>query len=105
SGGMLNTASGRDALRCGSRPAALHVWTPPAWQELLRRAPQNSLAIMYSTSNLAPKYRKRAIHPIISITSSAEDSSDWGTTRSSAFAVLRLITSSYLVGAKTGRSA
>src|SRR5215475_10448601 len=40
-----------------------------------------------------------------SITSSATASSDGGTSRPSAFAVLRLMTSSYLVGACTGRSA
>ena len=39
-----------------------------------------------------------------SITSSARASSDCGTDRPSAFAVLRLITSSYFVGACTGRS-
>jgi hypothetical protein len=40
-----------------------------------------------------------------SITSSARASSDGGTVRPSAFAVLRLIANSYLVGACTGRSA
>ena len=40
-----------------------------------------------------------------SITSSARESNDGGTVRPSALAVLRLITSSYLVGACTGRSA
>ena len=40
-----------------------------------------------------------------SITSSARASSVGGTSRPSAFAVLRLMTSSYLVGACTGRSA
>src|SRR2546421_1311353 len=40
-----------------------------------------------------------------SITSSARASIDGGISRPSAFAVLRLITSSYLVGACTGRSA
>ena len=40
-----------------------------------------------------------------SITSSARASSDGGTSRPSDLAVLRLITSSYLVGACTGRSA
>ena len=40
-----------------------------------------------------------------SITSSAPASSDGGTVRPSAFAVLRLIANSYLVGACTGRSA
>ena len=43
--------------------------------------------------------------PHHSITSSARASSVCGTVRPSAFAVLRLITSSYLVGACTGRSA
>ena len=40
-----------------------------------------------------------------SITSSARASTDGGTSRPSAFAVLRLTTSSYLVGACTGKSA
>ena len=40
-----------------------------------------------------------------SITSSARASSDGGTVRPSALAVLRLIANSYLVGACTGRSA
>src|SRR6516164_6802829 len=40
-----------------------------------------------------------------SITSSARARSDGGTVRPSAFAVLRLIVRSYLVGACTGRSA
>ena len=41
---------------------------------------------------------------LYSITSSARSSSCGGTSRPSAFAVLRLITSSYLVGASIGRS-
>ena len=40
-----------------------------------------------------------------SITSSARSRIDWGMVRPSAFAVLRLITSSNLVGCSTGRSA
>src|SRR5262249_52958964 len=43
--------------------------------------------------------------PFHSITSSARASSVAGTSSPSALAVLRLITSSYLVGACTGRSA
>jgi hypothetical protein len=43
--------------------------------------------------------------PVHSITSSARASSVGGTSRPSAFAVLRLMTSSYLVGVCTGRSA
>src|SRR5262249_106019 len=42
---------------------------------------------------------------LYSITSSASAGKLWGIVRPSAFAVLRLITSSYLVGACTGRSA
>src|SRR5262249_33075660 len=42
--------------------------------------------------------------PFYSMTSSARVSSVGGTTRPSALAALRLITSSYLVGACTGRS-
>src|SRR5437764_1137109 len=42
--------------------------------------------------------------PLHSITSSARASTVEGTSRPSALAVLRLITSSYLVGACTGRS-
>src|SRR5262249_18354498 len=51
---------------------------------------------------LCAKSRHSAIH---SITSSARASSDDGTSRPSAFAVLRLKTSSYLVAVCTGRSA
>src|SRR3974377_1876322 len=40
-----------------------------------------------------------------SITSSARASRDWGTDKPSAFAVFRLMASSYLLGASTGKSA
>ena len=51
-------------------------------------------------------FRAMNRHPgLYSITSSARASKDGGRVRPSAFAVLRLITSSYLVGACTGRSA
>src|SRR4029077_20695498 len=43
--------------------------------------------------------------PFHSITSSARASSDGGTMRPSIFAVLRLIVSTYFVGACTGKSA
>src|SRR5262249_4811559 len=52
----------------------------------------------------AAKHRYE-LAPLHSITSSARASSVGGTSRPSAFAVLRLITSSYLVGACTGKSA
>src|SRR5262245_41926474 len=45
------------------------------------------------------------VAPLHSITSSARASSVGGTSRPSAFAVLRLMTSSYFVGVCTGRSA
>ena len=45
------------------------------------------------------------VAPLHSITSSARASSVGGTSKPSAFVVLRLITSSYLVGVCTGRSA
>ena len=43
--------------------------------------------------------------PLHSITSSAREGSEGATSMPSAFAVVRLITNSYLVGACTGRSA
>jgi hypothetical protein len=52
-----------------------------------------------------PGLMHRSKQHIYSITSSAVATSDGGTVRPSAFAVLKLITSSYLVGACTGRSA
>src|SRR5262249_30866711 len=55
--------------------------------------------------NVAPGTHAAQQHACYSITSSARASSIGGTSRPSAFAVLRLITSSYLVGACTGRSA
>jgi hypothetical protein len=47
---------------------------------------------------------RRSDLTVYSITSSARESSVDGSSRPSAFAVLRLITNSYLVGACTGRS-
>src|SRR6516165_3365658 len=52
----------------------------------------------------AAEQRDEIATPHHSITSSASASSDGGTSRPSALAVLRLITSSYLVGRCTGRS-
>src|SRR5262249_15905897 len=49
--------------------------------------------------------KRDELAPSHSITSSAVESSGGGTSRPSARAVLRLIISSYLVGACTGRSA
>jgi hypothetical protein len=52
----------------------------------------------------AAEQRDELAAPHHSITSSARASSVGGISRPSAFAVLRLITNSYLVGACTGRS-
>src|SRR5262249_14952516 len=52
----------------------------------------------------AAEQRDELAPPDHSITSSARASSVSGTAKPSAFAVLRLITKSYLVGACTGRS-
>src|SRR5262245_4910002 len=49
--------------------------------------------------------QRQEFAPLHSITSSARASSEGGTSMPSALAVLRLSTSSYLVGACTGRSA
>src|SRR5262245_26452590 len=53
----------------------------------------------------AAEQRDELAPPDHSITSSARASSAGGTSRLSAFAVLRLMTSSYFVGACTGKSA
>src|SRR5262245_4114279 len=53
--------------------------------------------------SICSNVRSRTLH--YSITSSARASSEGGTVMPSALAVLRLITSSYLVGACTGRLA
>ena len=53
----------------------------------------------------APAEQRDELAALHSITSSARASTVGGTSRPSAFAVFRLITSSYLVGACTGRSA
>jgi hypothetical protein len=60
------------------------------------------LAMSHSCQNLTHALQQARLY---SITSSARASTEVGTSRPSAFAVLRLIVSSYLVGACTGRSA
>src|SRR5262245_36971388 len=66
--------------------------------------------LLLGMRNEQPRYRRTAeqideFAPIHSITSSARASSVAGMVKPSAFAVLRLTTSSYLVGPCTGRSA
>ena len=56
-------------------------------------------------SSAVTRFMHRSKQKRYSIISSARASSDGGISRPSALAVLRLMTSSYLVGACTGRSA
>ena len=66
-----------------------------------------SLLVIRMPVSYMTEVRRRAgrLLGLHSITSSARASSEGGTSRPMAFAVLRLMTSSYLVGACTGRSA
>jgi len=57
-----------------------------------------------SLNNRRFRHQSLTTAKLHSITSSARASNDCGTSRPSVLAVLRLITSSYLVGACTGRS-
>src|SRR5215471_278608 len=68
----------------------VQAWFPPGLVSLKRLHPAEQ------------RDERASLH---SITSSARASSVGGTSRPSALAVLRLMTSSYLVGACTGRSA
>src|ERR1700686_4631843 len=54
---------------------------------------------------IVPNRTHAGLKPAYSITSSARERSEGGMVRPSVFAVLRLITSSNLVGCSTGRSA
>ena len=68
----------------------------PLWLLRMRRQRPRCSRAAESRDELAPPH---------SITSSARASSDGGIVSPSALAVLRLITSSYLIGVCTGRSA
>src|SRR4029077_9228837 len=85
------------SVRVGSRRAKEHPDAPHTLALLRARGVRHR-------NRRAGKPRDE-LAPPHSITSSARASSDGGTVRPSALAVFRLITSSYLVGACTGRSA
>src|SRR5262249_8493406 len=88
---------GVKSARAGRRAAAPHVRFAPTATELMRRREvSRSVKSGFEQSQHGRPY---------SITSSARVMSVGGTSRPSAVAVLRLMTSSYLVGACTGRSA
>ena len=95
--GRTKLATARSALRPLARQGHL-VGTVSGPVPVGRPQPQ-----AWRPSILTEPYRE--LPPPHSITSSARASSDGGTSRPSALAVLRLMTSSYLVGACTGRSA
>src|SRR5258708_7101450 len=71
-----------------------------------RRPPQlvDSLVMPASENLHTGRLMHRSKQRLYSITSSARASSEGGTVRPSALAVLRLMTSSYFTGAWTGRS-
>ena len=94
--GFIKALTERSGTARGGRPG---MYKSDDWhRRLLRPRPERP------RSCRAPEQRDElaASH---SITSSARASSVGGISIPSAFAVLRLITSSYLVGACTGRSA
>src|SRR5262249_21319535 len=66
---------------------------------------EDFLVAAHRQTSLAVSSHASSLLRLHSITSSARASTVAGTSRPSAFAVLRLITNSYLVGACTGRSA
>src|SRR4029453_6901886 len=90
----------------GARGVYPRSWGP----ELTCRARVKNSTGFPRAARCRPRSRRAAeqrdeLAPLHSITSSARASSVGGTVRPSALAVLRLITSSYLVGACTGRAA
>src|SRR5262245_46151456 len=84
---------------------------PPTKGESTRSAGWAQASMHQPSTSCVSARRRRAaderdeLAPLHSITSSARASSVGGTSRPSSSAVLRLITSSYFVGACTGRSA
>src|SRR5262249_59497244 len=88
----------------------LHFWIVRVYAHQNADAP-HPLALRARRKRPRKRRRRRAADErhertsVHSITSSARASSVEGTSRPSACAVFRLITSSYLVGACTGRSA
>src|SRR6516225_2193332 len=105
-GAALDPSQSREAIAESSklrlRPWIVrrhaHKYTdPPRRRRLLRARYQRPCRRTASNRDELP--------PLHSITSSARASSEGGTVRPRAFAVLRFIASSYFVGACTGRSA
>src|SRR4029079_11741561 len=87
----------RDKLVTGVQTCALPIYAQP-----MSALGQKQT---FSVQKACPLYPRKRTWPIYSMTSSARARTVGGTVRPSAFAVFRLITSSYFVGACTGRSA
>jgi hypothetical protein len=84
--------------------AQVRLYSRPG-NDLTHRFPLIAPESRYCSASLACPLRAKTGHwPDYSINSSATASSEGGTVRPSAWAVLRLMTNSYLVGACTGRS-
>src|SRR6516165_7359071 len=80
------------AWRAGQKPDA------PDLRRLLRERRERP-------NRHRPAQHRYELAPPHSITASARASKDWGTDKPSAFAVFKLMASSYLFGASTGKSA
>src|SRR6516162_4704517 len=92
---------GSALLRKPTRPPCEDILTV---HRFALEANESTRADRRSLASSATAEQRDELAPLHSITSSARASNVAGTSRPSAFAVFRLITSSYLVGACTGRS-
>jgi hypothetical protein len=95
----------RQVMRCGIW-ACLMMWVIRVAPTGSKASPNVRYALINEPTRCAnQRHSHRSKTARYSITSSARASTDAGTVRLSALAVLRLMTSSYFVGACTGMSA
>src|SRR5262249_12471341 len=102
-GAAFDPAEFAQTVHQGGKPLAVgraRAWYEHADERLFRRL----LPACRGRRRRRAAEQRDELAAFHSITSSARASRRSGTVRPSAFAVLRLITSSYLVGACTGRS-
>src|SRR5262245_16142174 len=106
---IAHLSYGRTLLRCGILFLAFACgsFASITLRTRVCLSPDFRHARRLSDSSRCARRRREQVQQVVaySITSSARASRVGGTVRPSALAVLRLITSSYLVGACTGRSA